>query len=201
MSYDAVKSILSRGISKPTLYQVVVPLNPGDQNARRQLEFLCKNTAVPEAVANTIVVNGHEAMGVTREQPTFIQFSSPFSITVIADRDYTVYKAMRNWFETMGTNLNPNVGINGTSQRIAYYNTFKRTIELKKLEPQGGKGTREANSFVEPFRVKFNNAFPVRIGEIALASDATDSMVEFQIDFAYETYTFDGNEGFGLGLI
>ena len=171
---------------------MLVPLGIGGLAAREQLRFLCNRTAVPEATASTIAVNGHEAMGVTREQPTFVQFSSPFSITVIADRDYTVYKAMRAWFETIGTNVNPSVtgGSNGSAQKIAYYDTFKRNIILRKLEQQGGRGTREAPNYVEPFTIEFNNAFPVRMGEISLSSEEQDGRVEFTIDFAYETYTF-----------
>ena len=173
---------------------MLVPLGIGGLAAREQLRFLCNRTAVPEATASTIAVNGHESMGVTREQPTFVQFSSPFSITVIADRDYTVYKAMRAWFETIGTNVNPSVtgGSNGSAQKIAYYDTFKRNIILRKLEQQGGRGTREAPNYVEPFTIEFNGAFPVRMGEISLSSEEQDGRVEFTIDFAYETYTFRG---------
>ena len=176
-----------------------MPLGIGDQVAREQLRFLCKAVTVPAASANTIAVNGHEAMGVTREQPTFVSFDSPFTITVIADRDYTVYKAIRRWFETMGQNLNPNTVLNGNSQKINYYDSFKRNIILKKQELQGGRGSREPNSYAEPFNITFNNAFPVRIGEIALASDAYDQTVEFNIDFAYETYTFSDGLFGGLG--
>ena len=208
MSYSSVQAILSRGISRPTLYEVVMPLGVGGEAAREQLRFLCNRTAVPEATAATIAVNGHEAMGVTREQPTMVQFSSPFSVTVIADRDYTVYKAMRRWFETLGTNVNPNVigGLGGASQRVAYYDTFKRNITLRKLELQGGQTTQDPPRYMEPFSIEFNNAFPVRIGEISLSSEEQDSRVEFQIDFAYETYTFrDGSLGglvtAGLGLL
>jgi hypothetical protein len=195
MSYSSVQAILSKGISRPTLYEVIVPLGIGGGEAVEQLRFLCNRTAVPEATAATIAVNGHEAMGVTREQPTFIQFTSPFSITVVADRDYTVYKAMRRWFETLGRNVNPSLlgGFNGASQQIAYYDTFKRNITLRKLELQGGRGTREAPSYAEPFSIEFNNAFPVRMGEISLSSEDQDSKVEFTIDFAYENYTFRGD--------
>ena len=195
-SYESVKALLSRGISRPSLYEVLVPLGIGNQQAIEQLRFLCSNTAVPPVAVNTITVNGHEAMGVTREQPTFIQFTSPFSVTVIADREYTVYKAMKSWMDTIAINANPGRigGVNGQSQRISYYDGFRRDIVLKKLEQQGGRGTREANSYSEPFRIVFNNAFPVNIGEITLASDSYDSKVEFTVDFAYETYSFLENQ-------
>ena len=191
-SYDSVKALLSKGISRPTLYEVRMPLGP--TNAEEQLRFLCSQTRVPEVTANTIAVRGHENMGVVREQTTSIQFASPFSVKVISDRDYTVYKAMRRWFDTLALNSNPNSlqGLSGSSQIISYYENVTRSITLIKQEQQGGRGIREPGRYVEPFRIIFNNAFPVRIGAIELDSSATDTLVEFTVDFAYENYTFVG---------
>jgi len=197
MSYEAVKALISKGISRPTLYQVIVDFPRGGQESNRQLEFLCTKTAVPPVSVNTILANGHEAMGVVREQPTSISFNSPFSMTVFSDRDYTVYKDLKNWYDTIATNANPFmirgplIGALGQSQRISYYNQFRRQITLRKLEQQGGKGSREPNRLIEPFRIEFNNAFPVRIGELTLSSEAYDTGMEFSVDFAYETYSFD----------
>tara|TARA_R110002012_G_scaffold131021_2_gene283578 strand:+ start:166 stop:774 length:609 start_codon:yes stop_codon:yes gene_type:complete len=190
MSYDAVKALLSRGISRPTLYQVIMPLS--SREANNQLEFLCSKAAVPPVSVQTITVSGQESLGVEREQPVLISFNSPFTITVISDRDYTVYKSIKEWLNLVSTNANPNTlgGFAGQSQRISYYNTFRRNIILKKLEQQGGRGSQEVNSYSEPFRIEFNNAFPVNLGEITLSTDDYDSKVEFTVDFAYETYSF-----------
>lgn len=178
MSYTAVQSLLSKGVSRPTLYQVILPV-PGQTNA--QLEFLCKSAAVPEVRANTIAVNGHESLGIVREQTTQIVYGNPFSITVISDRDYTVYKGIRSWFETM--NVSPSAS---RSQRINYYDSFKRQITLRKLEQGGKRGLDEV------FTIEFNNTFPVSMGALTLSSDAYDSFMEFNVDFAYETYDFVG---------
>ena len=202
MSYDAVRALLDKGVSRPTLYQVEIafPRGIAAQETNRQLEFLCSKTAVPPASINTLAVNGHEDMGVVREQPTVVTFNSPFQITVISDRNYTVYKDIKAWYDTIAINANPYqraiplVGVGGASQRINYYDSYKRQITLKKLELQGGRGSREANSYAEPFRIEFNNAFPVRIGELTLDSAAQDTAMEFTVDFAYETYTFDTSE-------
>jgi hypothetical protein len=200
-SYDSVKALLSKGISRPTLYQVI--MDDPDRRVNDQLEFLCSETRVPEVTANTIAVRGHEHMGVVREQATNIQFASPFSIKVISDRDYIVYKAMRRWFDSLAQNANPALfgGTGGISQRINYYDSVTRTIELVKLEQQGGRGIREPGKYIEPFRVRFNNAFPVRIGSIELGSDLTDTATEFTIDFAYENYTFVETGGIGGGIV
>lgn len=199
-SYQSVQSILSKGISRPTLYRVQMPIN--NRAANDQLSFLTKITAVPSISTNTLTANGHEAMGVVREVPTRIVYSNPFSITVISDRDYLVYKEMRNWFETLCSNgaANPNsAGGAGKSQRMQYFDSIARTITLTKLE-QNSKytGARRVGEYYSPFTIIFNNAYPVNIGELQLDSSSTDTAMEFSVDFAYETYTFDGGEG-GIG--
>ncbi len=183
MSYQSVKALLAKGISRPTLFQVIMPVG---RQANDQLEFLCKTASVPEVAADTITVNGQESLGVVREQVALITYAKPFSITVISDRDYIVYKEMRKWFDTLSKNANPNQdGVLGSSQRPAYYDTVTRTITLKKLEQAGGE------KYFQPFQIDFNKAYPIRIGEIQLDSESVDSKVEFQIDFTYETYAFD----------
>ncbi len=191
MSYQSVKALLSKGISRPTLFQVIMPVGRGVND---QLEFLCKTAVVPEVASAGIAILGQESLGVTREQTVLITYAKPFSITVISDRDYTVYKEMRRWFETLSKNANPTTSsISGASQRPASYDSVTRQITLKKLEQDGGE------QYYEPFQVDFNKAYPVRIGEISLDSSAQDGFVEFQVDFTYETYTFSSG-GIG-GLI
>ena len=178
MSYTRVQALLDKSISRPTLFQMIIPIGA---RANDQLEFMCKTATVPEIRMNTIAVNGHEAMGVVREQGTQVVYGNPFSITVISDRDYIVYDAIRAWFHSMAVNANP---VLGGSQKISYYDTIKRSMTLIKLE-QGGD-----QNYIQPFRIRFNNAFPVAIGEIQLDTSSENSYVEYTIDFAYETYTY-----------
>jgi len=187
MSYQAVKAILNKGISRPTLFQVIMPIGA---QAQEQLTFLCQAATVPEVAVDTITVNGHEAMGVVREQPTIVTYAKPFTITVISDRDYTVYKAMREWFDTLAKNSNPfarTLGNTGSSQRINYYNSYTKTITLKKLEQNGEQ------AFDSPFEIDFNKAYPIRVGELALDTEARDSYMQFSVAFTYETYTMKTN--------
>ena len=82
------------------------------------------------------------------------------------------------------TNGNPLSGGSGAAQKADYYESITETITLRKLE-NGGGGT-----IISPFEVNFNNAYPVRMGDLELGSDRFDSYMEFQVDFYYETYTF-----------
>ena len=54
MSYQSVKSLLSKGVSRPTLFQVLIPgISRGAQD---QLTFLCKSASIPEVA----VISGHK---------------------------------------------------------------------------------------------------------------------------------------------
>ena len=55
MSYEQVKSLLKKGISRPTLYEVSLPVISGEAN--RQLQFLCSAASVPE-VSGLCGLNG-----------------------------------------------------------------------------------------------------------------------------------------------
>ena len=164
------------------MYQVIIP-RIGDA-ANRQIELLCKATRVPEMSVTTINANGQDAQGVVRQSPAHMTFSQPFSCTIISDREYTVYKAVKEWMSSITTNGNPLSGGAGAAQKADYYDSIKETITLIKLENNGG------STMMSPFRINFNNAYPVRMGDLELGSDRFDSYMEFQVDFYYETYTF-----------
>ena len=185
MSYQSVKAILAQGISRPTLFHVTMPDTYFDRQSNDQLSFLCKTASIPEVAVDTITVNGHESLGVIREQATLVTYAKPFSITVISDRDYTVYMALRKWFDDLAQNANPFVAGAGDTQRIEYYDKIKKQITLQKLE-QSSK-----EKYFQHFQIDFNNAYPVRIGTLGLDQEAYDSRMEFEVAFTYETYTID----------
>ena len=80
--------------------------------------------------------------------------------------------------------VNSTLSLNELNTR--YYDSIKETITLIKLENNG------AGTMMAPFKINFNNAYPVRMGELSLGSDQYDTFMEFQVDFYYETYTFVG---------
>ena len=201
MSYVAAMSLLKKGIARPTLYSVSIP---GLGEANSQLNFFCRTATVPGVSVETIAAAGQEFHGIVREQPTSVVYDKPFSITVICDKDYIVYKAMRSWFEQSAQNANQ---ILGRSQRMSYYNTIVRDFTLTKLEnPSNQRGSRNFDgqsimNYDRPFKIDFINGYIVRIGPISLASDAFNEMVTFDVDLTYESHSFvEENAILGLGL-
>ena len=190
MSYTSAISLMNKGIARPTLYNVSIP-NIGNA-ANDHLNLFCKATSVPGISVNTIAAAGQEFHGIVREQVTEVVYEKPFTITVISDKNYIVYKAMRDWFNQSALNANQVLDRN---QRVTYYNELVRDFTLSKLEYPDGPinsdlGGLSIENYDKPFTVKFINAYIVNIGAISLASDAYDTALEFDVSFTYESHSF-----------
>ncbi len=194
MSYESAKALMSKSVSRPTLYSVQLPTPVISQQVNDYLNFFVKEVTIPEVRTQTIVANGHDYMGIVREQPTNILYGKPLTMTVIENSDFMVYKAMRGWFDRLAVNTNQSGAIGDRTLRMNYYDTYTHDIEIQKLEQPDTiattTGSIEANAnYKKPIKVKFINAYPVNVGQISLASDAYDAMTTFSLSFTYESYT------------
>ncbi len=190
MSYVSAMSLLKRGIARPTLYNVSIPGISSEAND--QLNFFCKQTAVPGVSVNTIAAAGQEFHGIVREQPTEVVYEKPFTITVVSDKDYIVYRALRAWFNQSAANANQVISRN---QRMNYYNSIVRDFTLTKLEQPARAGNSDfggvaIENYDRPFSIKFINAYIVSMGAIQLSSEQTNTAVEFEVSFTYESHSF-----------
>lgn len=211
MSYKDAQALLNRGVSRPTLYSLLLPNRFGVNGAgaadgirtetNDYLQLFCKTVSVPESSISTTNANAHEYLGITREQPTNMIYGKPLSITVIENSEFSNYRDIRRWMDR--TTQNANQGTNGRvgvgrNQRMQYYNTYVGDIQLIKLEfPEGSERGSDGfdpayvKEYREAFRVHFINAYPINLGEIVMGSDMFDQMTEFKVDFTYESYHLD----------
>lgn len=181
---------MSRGPSRPTLYQVTLPQVGGRVND--YLKFFCSATSIPEVRAERLPFISHGTIGVARQQVTRIQFGNPFEITVIENADFLVYKGIRKWYDQLTSNLNRGSGGGGganASMRPAYYSEIVKDFTLTKLENPGNVDPRGGASLTRSLEINFKNAYPTRIGNIQLGSDMFDAATTFTVGFFYETYS------------
>lgn len=194
MSYEQARALMNQGVSRPTLFALQLP-NLVSRETNEYLRFFCKATAIPEIRHSTVFVNGHERMGISREQPTSVQFGKPFQIEVIENSNFSVYKDMRSWFDMTAQNIN---GIG--SQRMNFYNTYTQDMQLIKLEQPGNLGGAlgtfdSISDYKKVLTVNFVNAYPINLSSVRLNTDNRDSVTTFTIDFTYESYTIDNVTG------
>ena len=201
MSYEAAKGLMSKSVSRPTLYSVQLPVPFVSREVNDYLNFFVSQVTIPEARAQTIAVNGHENMGVVREQATNILYGKPLTMTVIENSDFLVYKAMREWFDRTAQNANQGGGLTGDrSIRMTYYDTYSQDIEIQKLEfPDSGSNVTGVSldnaNYKNPITVRFINAYPVMVGSLSLDSEGIDTALRFDISFSYESYTVINGDG------
>lgn len=198
MSYDAARSLLERSVSRPTLYSVRLS-NRVSRETNDYINFFCSATSIPEVRHQTVLANGHEYMGIVREQPTNVMYGKPFNMTIIENSDFSIYKDLRAWFNTTAQGSNQNNRLN-RSQRMNYSSTYVSDIEIIKLEQpdnlRGTLGSFDPNAnYKEVLKVTLLNAFPTNIGAVSLSSSDNNNFTTFDAAFSYESYTIQELEG------
>ena len=169
-----------------------------DTEVNDYIDFFCTSATIPEVRSNTVAVAGQENMGIVREQPTAIVYGKPLVLNVIGDAEFKTYRALRDWFDKTALNANQGTGTTrtllntGRSQRMKYYNTFARDMEIVKLEQPGtqnqGEGTRD-DELLEVMKTTFIKSFIISLGAISLDSAAVDTTTNFTVALTYESYS------------
>ncbi len=206
MSYEKVKSLLNRGLSRPTLYKLVI--SPSVNNSQfsskavEYLEFMATSISVPEIAVEAIPVAGQDMVGVMRQQAAQVTYGKPLTVQVIERSDYIVYKEIKKWFDHIANGSN---SINEESHRMKYYDDVICDIQLLKYEYSQHATTNTDFKFAiasklkdeghlndqgyrVAMKVNFKNAYPVNIGDISFNSEAVNQMVRYPFSFTYETY-------------
>lgn len=201
MSYERAISLMENGPARTNLYSVRIGGGKVSSGVNDYLDFFCYVTAIPSVSAQTLAAVGQEHQGIVRETPGAIIFSKPFTMQIIENSDYLTYTALRNWFNEISPNANQTSGPGSTGRaiRMNYYNNIVSNIELTKLElPNSPKTTYQGPDlnqyYKSPIKVNFINAYPIKIGELNLQSDASQQPVIWNIDFTYESYTIRNEE-------
>lgn len=214
MSYEKARSLLSRGLSRPAIFKIVIDSTTNNANfaplTNDYLEFYCTSASVPSITHQTVQVGGQDMVGVMRQQPAQVTYGKPFTIEVIERSDYTVYREIKKWFDRTANGSNSK---NESSHRMKYYDDITCDIQLRKYEysqyasPTSqiankvakrmvNKGYATNEGYRTALKVNFRNAYPTEIGEIQYSTEAVDQMVRYNIAFNYETYDTQVNDFF-----
>jgi hypothetical protein len=204
MSYESAKALMSKSVSRPTLYRVTLPetlgigplsnlnlqLNNGvESEVSEYMSFFANRITLPETRLDTVIALGQENMGIAREQPANMIFGKPMTMSIIENSDFTTYTALREWM--LQTTSGGRQVQGAQTQRMNYYHSFVGNIEIVKLEQSDSQDEIE---YKQPLKWTFYNAYPTSIGQIALASDAYDTATTFDVSFTYESYNIQTDD-------
>ena len=204
-SYEKAKSLLTRGISRPTLYSVNIPRLTSEEN--EYLQLFCKSVSIPGISHDVVTVLGQENLGVQRDQPVAVKFGQDgkMDLEVIENSNFDMYKAFRKLFDQTAEGSNPWSGsvlgsLSGISssrtQRMKYYDNYVFDMNVSKLEFPDSRNY-DLNILDDPMnnnyrRVQtfnFVNTYVTSISELSLASDAFNSFLTFKVRLNFETYS------------
>lgn len=202
-SYEKAKSLLTRGISRPTLYSVNIPKLTSSEN--EYLQLFCKSVSIPGISHDVITVLGQENLGIQRQQPVAVKFGEGVvEMEVIENSNFDMYKAFRRLYDQTADGSNPGSGSSLSSligssrtQRMKYYDTYVFDMNISKLEFPDSRSFNlnilddpMNNNYRRVQTFNFVNAYVTSISEISLASDAFNSFLTFKVALNFETYNY-----------
>ena len=177
-----LKTALSGGGARPNLFEVIITLpsktqkfifDQKEQDALSSLTpFLIKATSLPaENIGVVEVPFRGRAFKVSGDRTV-----DNWSCTFINDDQFDVHRLMHKWSEALHGNTT------GMSKKIdpAKYMGNAQVTQLSR-----GKGKKNTRGL---FVWKLIDIWPVSVGAIDLSMDSTDSIEEFTVEFAIQSF-------------
>ena len=179
------KSRLLGGGARPNLFEVELTTLPTSVALPWQAErfgFLCKAAQMPaQTIANIDVPFRGRIFKVAGDRTI-----ENWSITVINDEDFLFRNAFEEWTQQIA-NLDDNMGSTNPSSYMVNAKVY-----------QLGRGSQVASqnnggdSNVVLKEYEFIDIFPVSVGSIDLSYDSTDTIEEYTVEFAVQSYRLKG---------
>ena len=165
------KSRLAGGGARANQFKVTMPF-PGYAavgGETADLAFLCTSTSIPGQNLGTIAVPFRGRVLQIAGDRTF----NPFSITVLNDTDFKIYRAMERWMNGIN-NMTDNEGLTNPSD-------YQVDAFIDHLDRNGNT--------LKSYTLR--GAFPTNISEIALDYGNNNAVETFDVTFRYQYFETD----------
>ena len=179
------KSRLLGGGARPNLFEVELTTLPTSVALPWQAErfgFLCKAAQMPaQTIANIDVPFRGRIFKVAGDRTI-----ENWSITIINDEDFLFRNAFEEWTQQIA-NLDDNMG----STNPASYMVNAKVYQLGRGSTQASQNNGgDTNVVLKEY--EFIDIFPVSVGSIDLSYDSTDTIEEYTVEFAVQSYRLKG---------
>ena len=179
------KSRLLGGGARPNLFEVELTGLPTSVALPWQAErfgFLCKAAQMPaQTIANIDVPFRGRIFKVAGDRTI-----ENWSITIINDEDFLFRNAFEEWTQQIA-NLDDNMG----STNPASYMVNAKVYQLGRGSTQASQNNGgDSNVVLKEY--EFIDIFPVSVGSIDLSYDSTDTIEEYTVEFAVQSYKLKG---------
>jgi len=179
------KSRLLGGGARPNLFEVELTAMPASVTLPWQAErfgFLCKAAQLPGMnIANIDVPFRGRIFKVAGDRTI-----DNWTITVINDEDFLYRNAFEEWTQQIA-NLDDNMGSTNPSSYMVNAKVFQlgRGSELSSTNNGG-----TTNVVLKEY--EFIDIFPINVGQIDVSYENTDTIEEYTVEFAVQSYKVKG---------
>ena len=179
------KSRLLGGGARPNLFEVELTAMPASVALPWQAErfgFLCKAAQLPGMnIANIDVPFRGRIFKVAGDRTI-----DNWTITVINDEDFLYRNAFEEWTQQIA-NLDDNMGSTNPSSYMVNAKVFQlgRGSELSSTNNGG-----TTNVVLKEY--EFIDIFPINVGQIDVSYESTDTIEEYTVEFAVQSYKVKG---------
>ncbi len=178
--------------ARPTQFKVRMnnlPTGVGQGTSQQQFEYLCSSGALPAFEIGKV-----EVAYFGRRIPIMgDRVFQDWSVSVYNDESFNVRSMFENWSNQINSLVsnrqNPAIG------DIGNYKAEATVYQLGKQGPGDDSGVIRAYKFV--------GIFPIMVGEIGLSWEASNTIEQFEVRFAYDYFVpevFGGGEQYAAEL-
>jgi hypothetical protein len=174
------------GLARDNLFFVTITApNLGSDMPQGDLSFFCRSVDLPSLSISTVDIM-NQGYGLTEKRPSGLPFDNLNTVFMI-DTDFRVKEFFHRWVQAI-VNFDNSKGFNREYRgmlpfEVSYKDQYKGTVQVAVYSYQS-----ESVKYV----YKFDNAFPVGLGNITTAWENNDSIMAMPIQFAYDIYKVDG---------
>ena len=175
------KSQLIGGGARPNLFEVELTTLPaGIAWPADNFRYMCKAAQLPASVIANIDIPFRGRIFKVAGDRTI----EPWSITVINDEDFRIRKAMEEWVDRIAK-LENNLGATDPSAYMVNAKVFQlgRGATVSSSTNAGDR-----NAVLREY--EFIDIFPTSVSSIDLSYDSSDTIEEFTVDFAVQSFAF-----------
>ena len=179
------KSRLLGGGARPNLFEVELTAMPASVTLPWQAErfgFLCKAAQLPGMnIANIDVPFRGRIFKVAGDRTI-----DNWTITVINDEDFLYRNAFEEWTQQIAA-LDDNMGSTNPSSYMVNAKVYQlgRGSELNSTTNAG-----DSNVVLKEY--EFIDIFPINVGQIDVSYENTDTIEEYTVEFAVQSYKVKG---------
>ena len=201
------QSKLQGGGARPNLFEVQIPdlpaaakdSTPGatwGSDEQENFSIMCKAAQLPAStIASIDVPFRGRTLKVAGDRTI-----ENWSITVINDENFNIRNAMEAWMNSIAKLSNNTGAVNPDS-----YMTDAYVYQLGRGYSSGRQSTTNSTTAdgekVTPLKsYKFIDIFPVSVSSIDLSYDSSDTIEEFTVDFAVQSFETLPDDATGVAL-